>query len=131
MCGITGIFDPEHALSSDELSDSVAAMALAIKHRGPDDSGEHIDPACGVALGFRRLAILDLSRAGHQPMTSASGRFVIIFNGEVYNFAELRVELERDGQAPQFRGHSDTEVLLACFEAYGVAEAVKRFNGMF
>lgn len=104
-------------------------MAGALAHRGPDDSGLWVDAGLGVALGHRRLAVLDLSRAGHQPMHSASGRYVLTYNGEIYNFNRLRPELERTGAV--FAGHSDTEVLLAGIEAWGVRETLARCNGMF
>ncbi|HEX6640964.1 MAG TPA: asparagine synthase (glutamine-hydrolyzing) [Thermoanaerobaculia bacterium] len=129
MCGLTGFVGvPQPA---DVLRANVRAMSDAIVHRGPDDSGEWLDPEHGLAFGFRRLAIVDLSEAGHQPMTSASGRFVMVFNGEVYNYEAIRTELREAGLAPQFRGHSDTEVMLAAFEAWGVEAAVRRFVGMF
>jgi asparagine synthase (glutamine-hydrolysing) len=101
-------------------------MSDAIVHRGPDDSGEWVDAEAGVAMGLRRLAILDLSPAGHQPMMSPSGRYIGTFNGEIYNFSELRKELR-----VEWRGHSDTEVMLAAFDAWGLDGAVNRFNGMF
>lgn len=106
-------------------------MAARLAHRGPDDSGVWSDVEAGIALGFRRLSIIDVSPAGHQPMQSVSGRYTIVFNGEVYNFASIRKELERAGLAPEWRGHSDTEVILAALEAWGLDETVKRFVGMF
>ena len=106
-------------------------MADAITHRGPDDAGVWVDPRAGVGLGHRRLAILDLSVAGHQPMVSASGRFLIIFNGEIYNHQELRASLQKAGLAPSWRGHSDTETLLAAIEAWGLEAALQRSRGMF
>ncbi len=128
MCGITGLLDP-HFRSNESLQALVMRMADAIRHRGPDDSGEWCDPQAGIALGFRRLAILDLSPAGRQPMLSANGRYVIVYNGEVYNHSELRAELSALGHA--FRGHSDTEVMLAAISQWGIEPAVRRFNGMF
>lgn len=106
-------------------------MASTLTHRGPDDSGEWCDPAAGVAFGFRRLSIIDLSPAGHQPMISASGRYVIVFNGEIYNFSRIRKVLEDQNNALTFRGHSDTEVILAAIETWGVHRAVQQFIGMF
>lgn len=107
----------------------VSAMTDAIVLRGPDDAGAWVDAEGGIALGHRRLSILDLSPLGHQPMLSADGRYVIIFNGEIYNFQDLRAELEKHGHT--WRGHSDTEIMLAAFCQWGIVEATKRFNGMF
>jgi asparagine synthase (glutamine-hydrolysing) len=104
-------------------------MIRPLTHRGPDDEGVWVDEAAGVALGFRRLAILDLTPTGHQPMVSASGRFHLVFNGEIYNFRELRKQLEEHGHA--FKGHSDTEVILAGFDQWGIQEAISRALGMF
>jgi asparagine synthase (glutamine-hydrolysing) len=128
MCGFAG-FLTSRAATADAHGDAVTRMIEPIRHRGPDDHGIWVDAPCGVALGFRRLAIIDLSAHGHQPMRSASGRFMMVFNGEVYNFQELREILARDGAT--FRGHSDSEVMLAAFERWGVAESLPRFVGMF
>ena len=128
MCGFAGILTTR-GVAQAELEGHTRRMIGPIAHRGPDDSGVWADEGAGVAFGFRRLAILDLSPNGHQPMRSPSGRFVMVFNGEVYNFGDLRRELEPQGY--RFRGHSDTEVMLAAFEQWGVREAVCRFVGMF
>lgn len=132
MCGIAGVLSENAEMLSSHVLDK---MLDAIRHRGPDDSGVWIDTASGIALGQRRLAIIDLSPAGHQPMISASGRYMITFNGEIYNHAALRSELEnspaqyRDGIS--WSGHSDTETLLAAIDAWGVEEALKKTVGMF
>lgn len=128
MCGITGFVYPPAGHSWDPR-DVLRGMVDSIAHRGPDDEGIEVDEAVGLFMGFRRLAILDLSAAGHQPMASASGRFVITFNGEIYNFQSLREELRGAGFG--FKGGSDTEVMLAAFERWGCEEAVRRFRGMF
>lgn len=106
-------------------------MADQIAHRGPDDQGVWVEAGSGLALAHRRLSVLDLSPAGHQPMSSASGRWVIAYNGEVYNHLELRRVLASEGAAPAWRGHSDTETLLACIEAWGVQGTLTRSVGMF
>jgi asparagine synthase (glutamine-hydrolysing) len=121
MCGIAGFITAE-PLDGLELESRARSMADQLSHRGPDDSGTWVHSAVGVALGFRRLAIIDLSEAGHQPMKSASGRYVIVFNGEVYNFVELSRQLESKGY--KFCGHSDTEVLLAAIEEWGLEPAL-------
>ena len=129
MCGLTGFWHAE--AGHDALSRVATAMATRIAHRGPDDHGVWVDKAAGIALAHRRLSIVDLSAAGHQPMLSASGRFVLAYNGEIYNHLDLRRELDAAGTAPPWRGHSDTETLLACIEAWGVEVTLKRSVGMF
>jgi asparagine synthase (glutamine-hydrolysing) len=124
VCGIAGFWDFAGG-RPDEMRDRAARMASCLTHRGPDDAGTFAHPT-GVALGFRRLSIVDLSPAGAQPMTSASGRYVIIFNGEIYNFQRLRKRVNAE-----WRGHSDTEVLLACIEAWGLDRALGECIGMF
>lgn len=129
MCGITGLWEPGKTGSEAYLEARVRSMANRLLHRGPDDEGVWTDANAGLAFGHRRLSIIDLSPLGHQPMLSASGRYVVVFNGELYNFTDLRVDLE--GQGHVFRGHSDTEVLLAEVERVGIERAVEKFNGMF
>jgi asparagine synthase (glutamine-hydrolysing) len=125
MCGIAGYW---HLKSTSEHPLEVLnRMGTALAHRGPDDSGTFYDVGAGIGLAFRRLSILDLSAEGHQPMISASGRYIIVFNGEVYNFEEIKTEVGTH----KWRGHSDTEVMLEAFERWGVEPAVKRFVGMF
>ena len=127
MCGIAGFLGP----AAHGGGDALHQMTRALAHRGPDDEGFWIDAQAGIALGQRRLAIVDLSPSGHQPMVSASGRWVIDYNGEVYNHRALRDELEAAGAAPAWRGRSDTEVLLAAIEHWGFAETLPRLNAMF
>ncbi|HTI86636.1 MAG TPA: asparagine synthase (glutamine-hydrolyzing) [Alphaproteobacteria bacterium] len=129
MCGIAGFVGPA-SRSEPELRGLAERMAAALPYRGPDDWGAWADGATGVGLGHRRLSIVDLSPAGHQPMTCADGSGVISYNGEVYNADELRAELGRHGAGP-FRGHSDTEVLAEFCARFGVAETASRLIGMF
>jgi asparagine synthase (glutamine-hydrolysing) len=128
MCGIAGIVS---AKGVDRRL--LERMTDAVSHRGPDDVGLWIDAEAGVGLGHRRLAIVDLSPAGHQPMLSADGRFVLTFNGEIYNHAEMRAELEASGAVPEggWRGHSDHEVFLQGIVIWGLKEALRRSAGMF
>ena len=130
MCGIAGVFRGS-GISAEQAAEWPKRMAGAIAHRGPDSGDSWADCGAGIVLAHRRLAIVDLSAAGNQPMHSAPGRYVMVFNGEIYNFAELRTELESEGLAPAWRGHSDTEVILAAIEAWGLDAALKRMVGMF
>ena len=128
MCGIAGFLD--RALSSEKAIEFARRMAGAIAHRGPDDEGLWTDPENGITLAQRRLAIVDLSPAGHQPMFSNDDRYVIVFNGEIYNHAAIRADLQlKAGQ--HWRGHSDTEVLLAAIHDWGLKPALERCVGMF
>jgi asparagine synthase (glutamine-hydrolysing) len=128
MCGISGFLTRDRAISADLLRRIVSAMTQTLTHRGPDDFGEWVDREAGVALGHRRLSIIDLTPLGHQPMVSVDGRFVLTYNGEVYNYRDLREELEEWGYP--FAGRSDTEVLLAGFMRWGVVGTLRRSNGM-
>jgi len=129
MCGLTGIFAPTSNIEQNNLVLWTEAAADALRHRGPDDGATWVDAHAGIAFGHRRLSIIDLSPTGKQPMASADGRFVIAYNGEIYNFRDLRIELE--GAGVGFQGHSDTEVLLAAISHWGLVPALERANGMF
>src|SRR5215467_7765543 len=128
MCGLIGFLQ-----SPDEtellLCQHARRMADTLTHRGPDDSGVWADATAGIALGFRRLAILDLSPTGHQPMFSADGRYAVVFNGEIYNYRDLRAELEKYGV--HFRSTSDTEAILEGAALWGVEAMIPRLWGMF
>ena len=128
MCGISGFLEMRSrpAASAEAV---VAAMADALAHRGPDGSGVWVDAEGGVALGHRRLAIIDLSPTGRQPMSTADGRFVVTYNGEIYNYGELAERLRQQGVA--LRGHSDTEVMIEGFARWGIAETLAQCEGMF
>jgi asparagine synthase (glutamine-hydrolysing) len=130
MCGLAGLWQL-HGGAQDTLLQQVQAMSAQLTHRGPDDSGLWCDESTGIALAQRRLSILDLSPAGHQPMHSACGRYIIVFNGEIYNHLDLRERLLAEGAAPAWRGHSDTETLLACFVAWGIERTLQASVGMF
>jgi asparagine synthase (glutamine-hydrolysing) len=129
MCGIAGFFDPSDHWDETDMRRVVEAMTNRLQHRGPDASGTWIDLRQGLAIGHRRLSIIDLSEAGAQPMVSANGRFVISYNGEIYDTVALRHQLEATGYP--FRGHSDTEVLLAAIQERGLQRALEAVHGMF
>ncbi len=136
MCGIAGILDATGVLAPPELAEAAGRMAGALSHRGPDDSGLWADPAGNLALGHCRLSILDLSREGRQPMLSHCGRYALSYNGEVYNHASLRAQIEAartysGRSAIVWRGHSDTEILLEALALWGPEEGLKRVVGMF
>lgn len=129
MCGIAGLLDFGGTLSRHQLHDIASSMSKCLAYRGPDDEGIWLDSEATAALAHRRLSIVDLSPAGHQPMISSNGRYVITYNGEIYNHEDLRPELAARGA--RFRGHSDTEVMLEGFSAYGIGATIKRLIGMF
>jgi asparagine synthase (glutamine-hydrolysing) len=129
MCGIAGLLRGGHG--GGDLEAIVRAMGSTLLHRGPDAGDVWVDKQCGIGLAHRRLAIVDLTPAGAQPMFSPSMRYVTVFNGEIYNHGELRAELERAGLAPRWRGHSDTESLLAAVDAWGLELALTKAVGMF
>ena len=131
MCGIAGFLDIRARTSRDDLRDVAQQMGRSLRHRGPDSGGYWFNESSGIALAHRRLAIIDVSEAGNQPMTSAGGRFVISFNGEIYNHLSIRKALEECARAPKWRGSSDTETMLAAFAAWGVGETLPRLRGMF
>ena len=128
MCGLAGLFTTD-GTSLAALRSTANGMAAALRHRGPDDQGVWADEEAGIALGFRRLSIMDLSMDGHQPMRSPSGRYVLVFNGEIYNFVSLRDQLI--GLGHTFRGTSDTEVLVTAIEQWGIKRTLPKILGMF
>lgn len=130
MCGIAGLYPFEARVERRALQKIAQNMAEALVHRGPDTGDLWQDPEIPMVLVHRRLSILDLSPLGAQPMESQSGRYIIVFNGEIYNYRELRTQLEK-GHSITFRGHSDTEVILALIDHFGFAEALEKINGMF
>jgi asparagine synthase (glutamine-hydrolysing) len=127
MCGLAGFFGGAPPLGIETLD----LMAQSLRHRGPDTAAHWFDEINGIGLVHRRLSILDLSPTGHQPMTSPCNRFVLVFNGEIYNHLDLRQELEKEGGAFNWRGHSDTETLLASVRHWGIDRCLKKLNGMF
>ncbi|MCZ8112957.1 MAG: asparagine synthase (glutamine-hydrolyzing) [Betaproteobacteria bacterium] len=133
MCGLAGFLDPRPNRSTEDWPAILDLMGQAIRHRGPDGQDVHLDAAHGLGMVHRRLSIIDLSPAGRQPMRSASGRHVIVYNGEVYNHRNIRRALDEEGSAPfgGWRGHSDTETLLQALEVWGPERALRAAVGMF
>lgn len=132
MCGFAGLFlQPKDPFSLEALPSLLVKMSHAIAHRGPDDSGMWVDQTIGFGLTHQRLAIVDLSSAGHQPMVSSSGRYVLAFNGEIYNHKSLRGKLDRAGFCYKWNGHSDTETVLAAIESWGLSATLRMLTGMF
>lgn len=129
MCGICGAYSSGQLDSHDR--DVIARMGKTLEHRGPDAGAEWTDNAAGIMLGHRRLAIVDLTAAGAQPMTSVDSRLTMVYNGEIYNHLDLRSRLGEEGLAPTWLGHSDSETLLACFSAWGIKETLQSALGMF
>ena len=129
MCGIAGIFDPGGYQDSADISEVVSRMSDRLRHRGPDSDGTWSDSDAGIAFGHRRLAVQDISETGDQPMQSASGRYIIVLNGEIYNFKDLKSVLRCKGH--DFRGGSDTEVLLTSIDEWGLDATLGRIHGMF
>lgn len=131
MCGITGFIDPLRQLKAENLSHILKDMCNSLTHRGPDESGLFVDKSLALGLGHRRLSVLDVSRAGNQPMTSNCGRYTIVYNGEIYNYKDLQRRLVREDPSINFKTKSDTEVLLNAISAWGFRKAICAFNGMF
>ncbi|HPD61280.1 MAG TPA: asparagine synthase (glutamine-hydrolyzing) [Thermodesulfobacteriota bacterium] len=133
MGGICGFVDTAQRKNAEWYVDTVNQMAERLRHRGPDDSGVWVDAEAGLAFGHRRLSVIDLTPQGHQPMISACGRYVIVYNGEIYNHRHIRSELDSEVGTPSipWKGHSDTEVILAAISQWGMEKAIHQFNGMF
>ena len=130
MCGLAGFLCKSSAAAMP-IHQTIRAMTDTLAHRGPDAGTEWLDEDVCIAFGHRRLSIVDLSPAGAQPMHSSDGRWVIIYNGELYNTEDLRSEVVQAGYTGNWRGHSDTEVILEAVLLWGVERAIKKFNGIF
>ena len=131
MCGIAGFFKSQKSNLNVDGSIIANQMADTLKHRGPDDKGVWTDDVLGIALAYQRLAIIDLSKNGSQPMTSQDNRWVIVYNGEIYNHIQLRKNLKECGFDVAWKGHSDTETLLACIQFWGIEKSLDKLTGMF